>query len=568
MSAPRRMLLRALGAAAAGGAAAGSWLRMGSSEAAAATALDASWRVRYDRPLALPGAGSWWSPLPAAQVSTLSVVPVQRALRGHLATPLWAYAAEAKGRTVLNPILIGRPGDAVRLRVHNRITQSTTIHWHGFAIDEQNDGGMGTAIEPGSMRDCDWLIRNAAGLNWYHPHAGGTSAEQVWRGLSGLFLVEDDVSDRLRRLLGVRFGWTDMPLVIQDRTIDRTGAMPYAAPSAPAWSTGPADPFAEAARASVCTTSAGTAAPMHGMHGKDILVNATRFPFVRLPRRWVRFRILNGSNARLYRLGFTQGNRMVGAALLGTDGALLAEPQPIRSIFLAPAQRIDIAIDLRQATPGDVWLKTLPFDPMHAESDPARTLQDTASSDRPHAHGEQGEGALEPVLRIEAVDTDEAPGALPPAIAEHRPPGHFEDTERHFTLGQDRRGQWSISGAFPASTAEAFRVQRGARETWVVHNPAAGMPHPMHLHGFSFNVLGRSGTPAQPNGWDPTHPSHLAQDRGRQDTVLVWPGETVRLGVDFAHPFAGPQRYMFHCHNLEHEVAGMMVGFGVHPRAA
>jgi suppressor of ftsI/bilirubin oxidase len=45
--------------------------------------------------------------------------------------------------------------------------------------------------------------------------------------------------------------------------------------------------------------------------------------------------------------------------------------------------------------------------------------------------------------------------------------------------------------------------------------------------------------------------------------VLVWPGESVRIALDFSHPFSGDQTYMFHCHNLEHEDTGMMIGYKV-----
>jgi blue copper oxidase len=105
-------------------------------------------------------------------------------------------------------------------------------------------------------------------------------------------------------------------------------------------------------------------------------------------------------------------------------------------------------------------------------------------------------------------------------------------------------------------------AQRGAKEVWEIHNDERSMPHPMHLHGFRFLVLGRTGSPDQV--------ANLAMDDGRtvtdlgfKDTVLVWPGEMVKVAIDFSHEFEGEQLYMFHCHILEHENAGMMLNVKV-----
>ena len=105
-------------------------------------------------------------------------------------------------------------------------------------------------------------------------------------------------------------------------------------------------------------------------------------------------------------------------------------------------------------------------------------------------------------------------------------------------------------------------VRRGAVETWRIDNVRASMPHPMHIHGFQFRVLDRRGSPAQVRtlaGAD----GLLPQDLGLLDTVHVWPGESVRIALDFTHPYAGDQDYVFHCHNLEHAEAGMMIRYRV-----
>lgn len=113
----------------------------------------------------------------------------------------------------------------------------------------------------------------------------------------------------------------------------------------------------------------------------------------------------------------------------------------------------------------------------------------------------------------------------------------------------------------------AFSVGRGAREVWEVRNSPISMPHPMHLHGFGFRVLRRQGTfgPARVLAGESS--GRLPTDLGVKDTVVVWPNETVWLVLDFALPedaaFRGRQRYMFHCHNLEHEDGMMMRNYVV-----
>ena len=113
----------------------------------------------------------------------------------------------------------------------------------------------------------------------------------------------------------------------------------------------------------------------------------------------------------------------------------------------------------------------------------------------------------------------------------------------------------------------AFSLGRGAREIWEVKNSPISMPHPMHLHGFGFRVLRRQGTFGPARRLASQGSNRLPTDLGVKDTVVVWPNETVWLAVDLALPedaaFRGRQRYMFHCHNLEHEDGMMMRNFAV-----
>ena len=111
--------------------------------------------------------------------------------------------------------------------------------------------------------------------------------------------------------------------------------------------------------------------------------------------------------------------------------------------------------------------------------------------------------------------------------------------------------------------APPIEVQRGTVETWLIRNYHTSMPHAMHLHGFHFEVIARETSPDAIVALQIDPQGRLATDLGRKDTILVWPGESVRVAIDFTHPFAGPQAYLFHCHNLEHEDGGMMLPVAV-----
>ena len=109
----------------------------------------------------------------------------------------------------------------------------------------------------------------------------------------------------------------------------------------------------------------------------------------------------------------------------------------------------------------------------------------------------------------------------------------------------------------------AFEVKRGAVEVWSIRNPTRGLPHSMHVHGFSFQVLERLNSPPQVSANARFGKGRTVTDLGWKNTVLVWPGETVRIAIDFAHDFPGSQTCLFHCHNLEHEDSRVMINFRV-----
>jgi blue copper oxidase len=138
-------------------------------------------------------------------------------------------------------------------------------------------------------------------------------------------------------------------------------------------------------------------------------------------------------------------------------------------------------------------------------------------------------------------------------------------TSRPITISMttdDQGMRWLINGRTHNMDEIPIVVQRGAKEIWEIHNDEHSMPHPAHLHGFQFRILERMGTPEHLVHLAEDDNGRLVTDLGFKDTVLLWPGETVKWAIDFSHGFEGEQLYMFHCHILEHET-GMMLNLKI-----
>jgi blue copper oxidase len=119
--------------------------------------------------------------------------------------------------------------------------------------------------------------------------------------------------------------------------------------------------------------------------------------------------------------------------------------------------------------------------------------------------------------------------------------------------------RWVINGESFDLNRYPIQSRSNTVELWDFQNAKASMPHPMHMHGFSFQVVSRINSPNQIRKLAQDTSGRLVTDLGWKDTVLVWPGETVRIAIDFTHSYKGDQIYVVHCHNLEHEDQGMMV---------
>jgi blue copper oxidase len=491
--------------------------------------------ARFDRPLHVPGRDGLFGILRA------DAAPLRLSAAMHRGDgPTLAFAARSGGRSCVDPTLVAAAGSTLRISLHNALDEPTIAHWHGLQVDTINDGNGEVLAAPGKTFDYAFTVRNRAAMYWYHPHPHGATAGQASRGLFGILMVEDDDEAALRKALALVPGETEIPLVLHDRRSKVPGQY---------------------------LPTAGDL--LHGWYGDEALVNFTPRPYLDVEARRYRFRVLNASNARIYRLGLRNDRGAdVPFTLIGTDGGLLDKPQPVREVFLAPSERIDILVDFGGMPIGAfVLLESRAFDPMHLEVVGAAT----AGAALPDAHGHgavasddgslptsRSDGGAFALLQFRVRRRGSAAPALPARLSDPPAIPSAAGDPRPLRLGF-AKGRWRINDRVYDMGATPIVVARDAIETWLIRNYHSSMPHAMHLHGFPFRVLERETSPEQIAPLAIDERGRLATDLGWKDTVLVWPGESVRVAIDFRHPFAGDQIYLFHCHNLEHEDGGMML---------
>jgi FtsP/CotA-like multicopper oxidase with cupredoxin domain len=274
-------------------------------------------------------------------------------------------------------------------------------------------------------------------------------------------------------------------------------------------------------------------------YGDSVLVNGTPHAYLECPAQVVRLRMLNGANARVFALGFENGEEM---HVIAGDGGLLNGPVATDRLWLSNGERYEVLLDLT-GMEGDSLLL------MSFGSELPQTV--------PGANNMLWEsswlnGIDFPVLRIRVTPPTAAPvTAIPPSLV---PISTLEESQairtRTKTMsgnGMVGMGMFMINGLMYDIDVINDTMQLGSVEVWNIVNNS-NMAHPMHIHGVSFQVLERNGMP--PPLWE----------RGAKDVVLVDRLETVKLIMRFNHP-TGEWPFMYHCHNLLHEDNMMMLQF-------
>jgi FtsP/CotA-like multicopper oxidase with cupredoxin domain len=460
----------------------------------------------------------------------------------------------------------------------------TVVHLHGGVTAAPYDGWAENIFAPGQHAVSDYPIDQRAALLWYHDHVMGVTRFTVYAGLAGLWIVRDEHERELELPEGPPF---EVPLLLQDRNfgLDAEGRL-----------TGEL----------VHKTDPGTMeafAPFTAVNGKV-------WPVLDVQPTTYRLRVLNGSNARTFRLvllcdGEPALDRI---SQIGTDGGLLRAPVdvPGQGLVLAPAERADLLVDFSDLAPDTVltFVNTgrAPFDGTGFAPERAREAADL-----------DGLLPYPDVMRFRVAVGASARRAPPRELAsDFAPPAasvlagavrravalveqELQGTPNMLTLrelaavpGEDPGGPLITviePDAGGAETVTRFRAVACHFEDTVTFFPTldewevwrfinlSGDTHPMHIHLGAFQPLARHPiTVAIPEDGvgdcevtalvrceqDPDDQlEHVldANERGLKDTVRVNPKEIVELAVRF-EKFSG--RYMYHCHILEHEDRDMM----------
>jgi blue copper oxidase len=441
-------------------------------------------------------------------------------------TVVWRYTGEVtKGDpaalaalegSYLGPIFHVEAGQTVRIKYQNQLPESSIIHWHGLHVPPEADGHPRLAIDGGETYTYTFKVVDRAGTYWFHPHPHGRTGKQVMAGMAGLFIVHDEEEKVLR----LPVGQNDLPLVLQDRVIDRSNQFVY--------------------------SSGGMMQQISGFLGNQILVNGFLNYQASVRREAYRLRLLNGSNARIYKIGWDDGAPVT---VIATDGGLLETPIVRPYVVLAPGQRLDIWVDFGGESTGSI--KKL-VNLLHEAPGGSETFD---------------------LVSFNLVEQGNLTPPLPEKLSTHKlfsvDDAVNKNQPRLFTLAMGRGMRFTINGkVFQMNrVAPDEAVRLNDIEIWEFDNADSGgmgmmggmaVPHPMHIHGLQFRILSRH--QSRVNNWLVNSLADGFIDDGWHDTVLVLPGERVKVLIKF-EDYTG--LYLYHCHNLEHEDMGMMRNYRI-----
>ncbi|MFA0789030.1 multicopper oxidase CueO [Microbulbifer echini] len=442
----------------------------------------------------------------------------------------------------LGPALRLRKGETVIANVHNQLTQNVTAHWHGLIVPGHADGGPYMPIKPGQTWTVKLPIIQPAATLWFHPHLYPTTAELVLKGLAGLIIIDDENSDALP--LPKRWGVDDIPVIIQDRRFNQDGSFFH--------------------RFNEITVAAGYC-------GDCLLTNGVINPVVKPPKGWLRFRILDGSNGRNYRIS-TRDQRVL--YVIATDGGFLPEPVPVKALPIAAGERYEVMVDARDGKPFDFITLPVPQPVMRLPpfDGPVNFLSVVPNNT-------EGQGTLPEEL----VPLPEIPETLPPIsqrlimqmnrrkIADKlidatglekmvdtgkTDPVVVDRVLKLITEGpamplKARLTANGINGVSFSFTEPGFKAPISKYLRWHISEGNDAMLHPVHIHGCQFRLLKLNGAmpPAYMRGW--------------KDTVPISNAGDAEIYVRFPLEAMPDMPYMVHCHVLEHEDSGMMTEFSV-----
>jgi spore coat protein A len=454
--------------------------------------------------------------------------PTIEALRGRPIAVQWENHLPSKHIFAVDPRIRGAipPAPAVR----------TVPHLHGACTRSESDGLPEMWFTPGNSALYAYPNSQQAATLWYHDHAVGITRLNVYAGLSGFFLLRDDEE----RGVALPSGDYEIPLLLQDRTLDDSGQLVYS----PTWDDGE-------------KVNAGAWGPQ--FFGDLPVVNGAIYPHLDVAPCRYRLRLLNAANSRFFNLFFNLAKRptdipsLVSFHQIGTDGGFLPKPVPLNRLLLAPAERADLILDF-SGLEGKIV-----------------TLSNNAPAPFPgwqmaNPHYQQLYELMQFRVILPASESRKT-FTMAPSPSFRKLNMTTSTITRDFVLSEQMNEGWSlgvrINGkGYDDAVTEVVKLD--SIEEWRFINTTEDA-HAMHLHMAQFQILQRQGfnpsalrkgivelvgTPRPP----------AANEAGWKDTAMVNPRDVLSIVVRFAG-YTG--RYVFHCHMLEHEDNDMMRPFEV-----
>jgi blue copper oxidase len=472
--------------------------------AAITSASIVGWRI------AEPHASQFNIPLPIPRLIDAAkqgnVVSLKIAASRHAFVPGKPVRTYGYSAPILGPVIRMRRGDKIEMTVENALDSVTTVHWHGLLVPGDCDGGPQQLIHPNDRWRPVLKIDQPAATLWFHPHPHHDTARQIYMGLTGMIIVDDGTDARLG--LPRTFGIDDLPLILQDRSLASDGSLEYETDGL---------------------------AIVYGARGDTVIVNGAIAPVAKVPPGLVRLRLLNAANAQNFVLRFSDQRTF---HIIASDGGFLPSPVPLTELTISPGERFEVLVDF--ANGKAVALETGP----DAEMGIFGRLAPDGSADNV------------PMMRFETTTTKPLVKKMPMHLIDLPAVSQASAVRRRqfivnsgICMNRMQTGEHADMVALTGINGQTFDMERidvetklGTNEVWEIIS--AGMAHPFHIHGALFRILSIAGAPPR---------AHLA---GWKDVVLV--EDKVELLVAFNQPATHEHPFMYHCHILEHEEAGLM----------
>lgn len=398
----------------------------------------------------------------SADTNGTNLLPVPPLLESRSGQPLfltlqkihWSFDGKSRANiwgvngSYPGPTVRVKNGDDIKLIYSNRLPEAVSMTVSGLQVPGTQIGGAARLISPGA----DWSpvipIRQPAATLWYHANTEGKMGSQVYNGLVGMWIIDDDSTKNLR--LPKHYGVDDFPVIIQDKRLDNFGTPEYQSSE-------------------------------NGFVGDTLLVNGVQDPYIEVSRGWIRLRLLNASNSRRYIMNISDGRPFY---LIASDQGLLTAPVQVQSLPLAPGERKEILIDM------------------------AKTEEVSITAGEPAGFMERMKGLFEPSSLLVSTNilTIRATGLMS-LVTDDVPARLVDDNTQITTSIRNREIRLDDPAGINGATRDVKRIdlttEQGSWERWAVNSEVA---QPFHIEGARFKVMNHNGQPVSADdfGWKDT----------------------------------------------------------------